>query len=242
MKIKKVLEKHPNEGRAPGYTVDLVELEDGGKGIWKTDIKTYKPTIVALKEIIAYRIDQWLGLNVIPETVFCECEGRPGSLQRFIEGVSGTEALKGEGKPPVDLKWAQRLGMYDYIANNCDRWPCNIIVESNGRLWGIDNAGILQARDAWTASSWAITGVPLPEDLKAVVFKTRENMSGLVKMAFDVEINSWHGKVTGRVFDVGLHIMCEKITCIAGALGYEQSLSDSWGSPNWAALKNEIGE
>ena len=240
MKITKILRENTVEEGVTHYNVHLVELDDGGKGIWKIDKKYYDPPITALKEVVAYRISKWLGLPVIPETDFCYLDGNPGSVQRFIDGVSGTTALR-VGKPEIKFEWAQKLGLCDYFLNNCDRWHPNMLVDNSGRVWGIDNAGALQTRDAWTASAWAIVGVELPQELKEIVLKARQNVKELIKVIFDTQYKCRDGRIiTGGTLDIGVNIMCEKISCLAGALGFEQDLYSTWGCPDYKKIKEEI--
>lgn len=237
MKIAKVLKRDIIEEQVTHPNVHLVELDDGSKGIWKIDRKYYTPPITALKEVVAYRIDQWLGLGVIPETDFCRFEDEPGSLQRFVEGTVGTKALA-TGKPAIDFEWMQRLSLFDFVSNNCDRFHPNFIVREDGRVFGIDNAGVLQTRDACTQGSiWVITGIALPEDLKAVVLKARENISDLVRTIFNIRYESRDGIVTGRTLDIGINIMCSKLAALAGSLGYSQSLYETYGCFDYNAMK-----
>ena len=117
MDVNKVLELFAKPDRKDDYAVHFVEMSDGRKAVWKPEVGN---GIVSLKEVLAYTIDRWMDIGVIPQTEFYYFDGRLGSIQLWVDGTIGTEALR-NSSPLVALPSAQRLGVFHYIANNVDR-------------------------------------------------------------------------------------------------------------------------
>lgn len=234
MKVVKTLKKLPDEAKAPGYAVHFLEMDDGSKRVWKPDI-----AITTLKEVVAYRASAWMGLDVVPETVPFSLEGVPGSLQRFVEGKMGTEIYRDEQE--VSYQFAQRLALFDYIMNNNDRWHVNVIVDNGNRIWAIDNAGILQNRDAWAASAWSIVGRILEPSVHTAALRAGLQMSDLVRVIFSTEVPGSNGLCRGTDLWTGVHIMCEKIASLGYAVGFPQRMFDRWGSINFYQVAYNAG-
>jgi hypothetical protein len=100
-------------------------------------------------EAFAYDLDQMLGFNLIPPTVFrkdmnggilkagsIECQVKlSGSVQKFMEGAKHYESSKSQ---------SDKMRLLDYLINNCDRHKNNVMkmVDESGNITGqvaIDN-------------------------------------------------------------------------------------------------------
>ncbi len=234
MNVAKILEKRPDARKNPTYAVYFLEMDDGSKWVWKPD-----GCGTALREVVAYRMSVWLGLHVVPETIDYRWEGKAGSLQRFVEGRSGSEVYSDEIQP--SYQYSQRLAIFDYIMNNNDRWHSNVIIEDGGRIWAIDNGGILQERDAWSASIWSIIGFELEQVIKDAAIKARTQIHDFIREIFGVQIEGKDGPEEGTSLWVGVQIASEKIASLAPAVGVDQQLLDTWGSIAFYEIAKEAG-
>lgn len=94
-------------------------------------------------ELAAYKINEILGLNNIPPTVYREVQGRSGSIQIWMEKVMKEVDLARKGtKPPDVTSWnRQKRDMYvfDNLINNIDRNQNNILIDKDWNLWLIDH-------------------------------------------------------------------------------------------------------
>ena len=234
MRVNKVLEKRPDARKPNDYAVYFLEMDDGSRWVWKPD-----GCNTALKEVIAYRMSEWMGLHIVPETIPYEWEDTAGSLQRFVEGKVGSEVYR-EGRHP-SFQYSQRLGLLDLILNNNDRWHSNVIIEDSGRIWAIDNGGILQPRDAWAASALAIVGRTFEPAVGSAAVKARTQIKDFIREIFSVEVEGREGPTRGTDLWVGVNIACEKIASLAPAVGVEQCVLDTWGSIEFYRLAEEAG-
>jgi hypothetical protein len=84
-------------------------------------------------EVAAYRLDRYLGLGLVPVTVVREVNGKPGSVQLWIEDhITLTESLE-EQRPVNDFDLlVQRLTVmwvFDALIANIDRNYGNVLVD-----------------------------------------------------------------------------------------------------------------
>jgi len=117
----------------------ILEFEDGTKGIFKpVDGQQYGDI---RGEVLAYELSEQLGWELVPHTTWMTHEGTKGTVQRWVEG-SKTLEERGEWldfTPGVE-KSAQ-MEVFDALLGNGDRHEGNILVDSGGKLWAIDNGG-----------------------------------------------------------------------------------------------------
>src|SRR3989344_1321832 len=77
------------EGWAP---IKVVKIKDDGKALFKPEYKLSDSEYLAEKkglrratlELLAFRIDQALGFNLVPETSIREIQETTGAMQRFV--------------------------------------------------------------------------------------------------------------------------------------------------------------
>lgn len=89
-------------------------------------------------ELAAYRLALLLGLDNVPPVV----RRKGGSLQIWIENSTTDAARRKAGAEPADPEGFERqvMNMYifDNLIANTDRNPGNIIIDSHGKVWFID--------------------------------------------------------------------------------------------------------
>ncbi|MBN1939119.1 MAG: hypothetical protein JW843_06010 [Candidatus Aminicenantes bacterium] len=98
-------------------------------------------------EIAAYRLDRWLGLNMVPVTIERRFRENRGSLQLWVEGTFPyLEIMEGRTKMPGGMKgvllnrqvYLQRA--FDDLIYNEDRHANNILITDDWRMILIDHS------------------------------------------------------------------------------------------------------
>lgn len=114
------------------------------------------------REASAYVLSTITELHVIPETVIREDAplGR-GSIQRFIDADFAQQYFTFlESEQYADA--LREIAGFDLLANNADRKGGHILVDANGRLWGIDNGLCFHVDDKLRTVMWDFAGESLP--------------------------------------------------------------------------------
>ena len=87
---------------------------------------------LAEREALAWRVDDALGLGLVPETTVREVDGRVGSAQRFSTGGEGIV----ENIAPKEMA---KMAVLDVLTGNLDRHRGNFIINDQGHLVAIDH-------------------------------------------------------------------------------------------------------
>jgi hypothetical protein len=94
-------------------------------------------------ELAAYKVNEILGLNNIPPTVYREVGGRTGSVQLWMEKTTKEVDRRRKGtKPPDVTSWNKQshdMRVFDNLINNIDRNQSNILIDKDWNLWLIDH-------------------------------------------------------------------------------------------------------
>jgi hypothetical protein len=94
--------------------------------------------------LAAYRLDQMLGLNMMPVAVERKFEGTSASYTWWIDDVlmdEGERALK-KITPPNMTAWNEQMyiiRVFDQLIYNVDRNLGNLLIDKDWRLWMIDH-------------------------------------------------------------------------------------------------------
>lgn len=141
----KVEENIDEAGTNASYFVDL---KSGSKGVFKPCQGSSDPNVGCLNEVLAYKMDKKLGLNLVPETIIKPVrigkEDVTGSFQRKIENA--TEAYKGRDIPQSKELVKQQI--FDKIIGNQDidvslgdlnRNSSNYLISKTGKVTSIDH-------------------------------------------------------------------------------------------------------
>ena len=115
----------------------LLSLAGGTRGIFKSisgENKLARTSVdatqfpLAYREAMAYRIDQQMGLNMVPPTVIRKIDGQLGSIQYWSEGDVGRMADIVDTLSPDDI---YKMSAFDYLIGNTDRHHHNILYKNN---------------------------------------------------------------------------------------------------------------
>lgn len=116
------------------------------KALWKDALGRMKGSIENWKwEIAAYRLDKYLGLNMVPPTVEKERAGKLGSCQLYAGIMDFEEQFERKIKPPPSkapalLKAIYLQRAFDNLIYNEDRHQSNYRLTEDFRLILIDHS------------------------------------------------------------------------------------------------------
>lgn len=114
----------------------LVDYVDDGQGVWKA--LTNPGTLHnGLREVVAYRLAEVLGMDIVPPTVYSTLTGVEGTSQQFISDLRIGALLK--GTETFDIDRFEDLAIFDAVTNNGDRHNGNWGLDAAGRTWAIDH-------------------------------------------------------------------------------------------------------
>ncbi len=118
----------------------IVEYENGDAGVFKSLMDPNAIAHDGNSEVAAYRLNNLLGFDIVPPTVYAEAEGKIGSSQKFIDGLkTGYELEPGNLKlDSVTPEIKEQVLALDYIMGNTDRHSGNWGVDPSGKVWAID--------------------------------------------------------------------------------------------------------
>ena len=150
----------------------LVQIRQGGR----TGLAIYKPRngeaplwdfpsgTLYKREYAAYLLSEVLGWNFIPCTVIRDGPHGIGAAQNYLEHdprqnyYSLTAANAGE---------LRMIACFDLVANNTDRKAAHLLLDAQGKLWGIDHGLTFHADTKIRTVVWDFSGETIPEPLLA---------------------------------------------------------------------------
>jgi len=106
LRTAKIVSKRRAGGRGENWVISLDDGKIARRGFFKLLNQTWPDLITDSYKygIAAYELDKLLDLNLVPEVVEREIEGRKGSLQIFIEGSLNESVRRMRNIEPPDPK------------------------------------------------------------------------------------------------------------------------------------------
>lgn len=121
------------------------------------------------REAAAYRLSAAMGLDVIPPTVLRDGPLGEGSAQWFVDADHSQHYFTiFEARADVHDQ-LRAIAAFDIVANNTDRKSGHVLIDGEGRVWGIDNGLCFAEEFKLRTVVWEFGGEPLPESLRAAV-------------------------------------------------------------------------
>lgn len=179
----------------------VVEIDD--------ELAVYKPVVgerplwdfptgtLAHREVATYELSDWLGLDLVPMTVWREDgPAGPGSVQRWIEPDDSLDVIAITDPQQVPPAWhrivegrgshdellvvshsddpqLRLLAVFDALINNADRKGGHLLA-SNGRLFAIDHGLTFNVELKLRTVLWGFAGTSLTEELVEVLNSIQE--------------------------------------------------------------------
>jgi uncharacterized repeat protein (TIGR03843 family) len=167
------------EGRMPysSNATFLVNLNRDLDGVAENGQAIYKPhrgerplwdfpSGLFKREVAACVLSDAMGLHVVPPTVVRDGPFGEGSLQWFID-ARFEEHYFTLFEQREDLHDQFRaVAAFDIVANNTDRKSGHCLIDSDDRVWAIDNGLCFSADFKLRTVIWEFGGEPLSDDLR----------------------------------------------------------------------------
>lgn len=116
---------------------NILSYKEDGRAAWK-EIVSAGGAHDGNSEVAAYKLNQLLGGNEVPETIFASYKDKAGTSQSFVEGATlGVEATA-KDILDVDPLSIDRIVALDIIIGNNDRHPGNFLLK-DGKVVAIDH-------------------------------------------------------------------------------------------------------
>ncbi len=147
----------------------LVELEEGGLGIYKPE-SLERPLWdfsagLYRRERASYLLARQLGLDFIPPIVIRnDLPFGRGSLQSFINADFNRHYFDLFEEPDLQESFIE-IAAFDMVANNADRKAGHILIDRERHLWGIDNALCFHYEPKLRTVIWEFGGASISESL-----------------------------------------------------------------------------
>lgn len=121
------------------------------------------------REVAAYRLSAAMGLGVIPPTVLRDGPLGEGSAQWFVDADHSQHYFTiFEARTDVHDQ-LRAIAAFDVVANNTDRKSGHVLIDSDGRVWGIDNGLCFAEEFKLRTVVWEFGGEPLSDALRDAV-------------------------------------------------------------------------
>ena len=181
----------------------IYKPKDGEAPLWDFPSGTlYK------REYAAYLLSRILGWDFIPLTLVRDGPYGVGSLQLCIDHHPRANYYYIREKSPDDLRM---IALYDLVANNADRKASHCIVDSTGKVWGIDHGLTFHWQPKLRTVIWDFGWQPMPEglldDLKEFLLAL-ESRTGCIpdleKLVFPEEMEALGARVR-QILEIGVY-------------------------------------
>ncbi|MBN2113932.1 MAG: SCO1664 family protein [Acidimicrobiia bacterium] len=115
---------------------------------------------LADREVLTHRVDEAMGLGIVPQTRRGDGPLGPGAVQRYVEPDPEFDPLPliAEAHPVL---WP--VAVLDLVTNNADRKAGHVLREAGtGRLWAIDHGLTFHPEPKLRTVLWGFAGRELP--------------------------------------------------------------------------------
>src|SRR5262249_30440888 len=116
------------------------------------------------REVAAYVVSDWLGWDVVPETIERDGPLGEGSLQRVVD-AGFDEHYFTLLERPENHAALKAMGALGHLVNSGDRKAGHTLVDGDGHIWGVDNGLCLHEDPKLRTVIWDFEGQPVPDDL-----------------------------------------------------------------------------
>jgi hypothetical protein len=150
------------------------------------------------REVASYRLSRWLGWDLVPPTIAREGPHGTGSVQIYIE--PGGDLEDPESFWGATTLSNERVVLFDHIANNADRKLTHCLVDTAGKVWGIDHGLTFNQAPKLRTVMWQFCDEPispaLRRDLERLVEEASAIEAELQPWLTEEEIAAFHHRVT----------------------------------------------
>lgn len=116
------------------------------------------------REVAAYELSRLLDWPIIPPTVLRDGPQGPGSVQVYVAHDPEKHFFV-QREDEALVPQLQRMCVFDTIANNADRKGGHCLLDSEGRIWGIDHGLCFHTQYKLRSVIWDWAGEPIDDEL-----------------------------------------------------------------------------
>jgi len=141
----------------------LGEIEGFGQVIYKPiagerPLWDFTEGTLAYREVAAYLLSNFLGLNLVPETVLRDGPFGMGAVQKWIDIDQDIDHIAFAQSEADGLR---SLAFFDVIINNTDRKFGHILPTKEGAIYGCDHGVTFHVEDKLRTVLWQFANQPL---------------------------------------------------------------------------------
>lgn len=125
------------------------------------------------REMLSYLVAKNLNWYLVPPTVLRSGPHGLGSLQLFVDHDPEINYFSLDERFEVQL---QRFVVFDYLVNNTDRKGGHLLLDTSGKLWGIDHGLTFHAIPKLRTVIWEFAGQRISTELLDDVRKLCEQI------------------------------------------------------------------
>jgi len=156
---------------SPGKTLAVYKPVRG-----ETPLDDFPIGTLGKREVAAYLVSVGLGWRIVPATVYRpDAPLGPGSLQLFIAADLTQHYFTLMPARALDFR---AMAAFDCIVNNADRKSGHCLLDSNGHIWGVDNALTFHPLPKLRTVIWEFGGERVPGDLRADAARLAARLPG----------------------------------------------------------------
>ena len=209
VEIIKILGRMPYASNATllGQDADdrlwVYKPDRGESPLWDFTLGT-----LATREVLAFEVNQAMGLDLIPPTFEASGVYGSGSAQAYLDEDTDFDPRPWFEDPIDPMLWP--FAVFDVIANNADRKVGHLLKEvETGRVWGIDNGLTFHPADKLRTVLWGFAGQRIPDDLIVAAERLRSVIDGdlgdrICRLLGDVELDALVRRIE-HVIDTKTH-------------------------------------
>lgn len=165
-----IVGRMPNSSNAT-FLVTVGDPADGVRGIYKPlrgerPLWDFDPGLYK-HEVAAYRVSEALGWDLVPPTVVCDGPYGEGSVQLFIDFDPAEHYFSLYESRPDLHDSLRRMAVFDVVTNNTDRKGGHVLIDVEGRVWGIDHGVCFSPEFKLRTVIWEFGGQPIDDDILA---------------------------------------------------------------------------
>ncbi len=129
------------------------------------------------REVAAYELSRLLDWPVVPPTVLRDGPQGPGSVQVYVAHDPEQHFFVQRESDDL-IPQLQRMCVFDTIANNADRKGGHCLLDSEGRIWGIDHGLCFHTQYKLRSVIWDWAGDTIESALLADVERAAQEIAG----------------------------------------------------------------
>lgn len=138
------------------------------------------PEGLYMREVAAYQLSNALGWDLVPETVL-RSDGPfgEGSLQRFVDADFSFHYFILLEQPSFHDA-LRKVAVFDILANNTDRKGGHLLLDSDERIWAIDNGLSFHRISKLRTVVWDFAGEPISEELNREIERVAKSDPNII--------------------------------------------------------------